>query len=198
MISQVQGTLVRKAIDRIEVATAAGVAYELAIPLSTYDGLPDVGGEVALFTHLVVREDEWHLFGFVAALERRVFRRLLAATGVGPALALGMLSTLSAERLVRAIEDRDIVTLQTVPRVGKKKAQQLILDLADKLGDLREGEGGAARDAAAQDALRALSSLGYSQSEAERAVRAVVERQPQLQRVAPDLIRAALAELAKR
>ena len=201
MISQVSGTLVTKALDRIEVTTPGGVTYELAVPLSAYEALPNVGAQVTLQTHVVVRDDDWQLFGFPTAFERRLFRRLLGATGVGPALALGMLSTLSAERVLQAIQARDVVTLQSVPRVGKKKAQQLILDLADKLGDVREpGEvpTGVGRDGVSQDAVRALAALGYSQGDAERAVRAAVDRHPAMQQKAPDLIRAALAELAKR
>jgi Holliday junction DNA helicase RuvA len=201
VISQVSGTLVTKALDRIEVATAGGVTYELAVPLSAYEALPNVGAQVTLHAYVVIRDDDWQLFGFPTALERRLFRRLLGATGVGPALALGMLSTLSAERVLQAIQARDVVTLQSVPRVGKKKAQQLILDLAEKLGDVYEaGEEplGAGRDGASQDAVRALAALGYAQGDAERAVRAAIDRHPAAQQRAPDLIRAALAELAKR
>ncbi|HEV8364508.1 MAG TPA: Holliday junction branch migration protein RuvA [Gemmatimonadaceae bacterium] len=201
MISQVSGTLVTKALDRIEVTTPGGVTYELAVPLSAYEALPNVGSQVTLQTHVVVRDDDWQLFGFPTAFERRLFRRLLGATGVGPALALGMLSTLSAERVLQAIQARDVVTLQSVPRVGKKKAQQLILDLADKLGDVQEpGEppSGVGRDGVSQDAVRALAALGYSQSDAERAVRVAIDAHPPVQHKAADLIRAALAELSKR
>lgn len=201
MISQVSGTLVTKTLDRIEVTTPGGVTYELAVPLSAYEALPNVGAQVTLQTHVVVRDDDWQLFGFPTAFERRLFRRLLGATGVGPALALGMLSTLSAERVLQAIQARDVVTLQSVPRVGKKKAQQLILDLADKLGDVQEpGEApsGVGRDGVSQDAVRALAALGYGQSDAERAVRTAIDRQPAAQHQAPDLIRAALVELARR
>jgi len=201
MISQVSGTLVTKALDRIEVTTPGGVTYELAVPLSAYEALPNVGEPVTLQTHVVVRDDDWQLFGFPTAFERRLFRRLLGATGVGPALALGMLSTLSAERVLQAIQARDVVTLQSVPRVGKKKAQQLILDLADKLGDVQEpGEApsGVGRDGVSQDAVRALAALGYGPGDAERAVRAAIDRHPATQHRAPDLIRAALAELTGR
>src|SRR3954466_951597 len=168
MISQVSGTLSSKELDRVDVSTPGGVTYELAIPLGVYETLPAVGESVALHTHLVVKEDAWQLFGFATTFERRVFQRVLNAKGVGPALALGLLSTLTAERLVRALRDRDIPTLQSVPRVGRKKAEQLILDLADKLDDLQvsgpSGGIGAARPegAGAEDAIRALVSLGYS------------------------------------
>ena len=136
VISQVFGRLATKELDHVEIMTEGGVGYELSIPLSAYEALPKVGETATLHTHLVVREDGWQLFGFTTPFERRVFRRVLDAKGVGPALALGLLSTLSAERLVRAIREKDIATLQSVPRVGRKKAEQLVLDLADKLDGL--------------------------------------------------------------
>src|SRR5712691_4841927 len=123
MISLITGTLVAKDLDRVEVLTAGGVGYELAIPLSVFETLPKLTEPLTLHTHLVVREDGLQLFGFSSAFDRSVFRKVLEAKGVGPALALGMLSTLTAERLVRAIRERDIATLQSVPRVGRKKAE---------------------------------------------------------------------------
>lgn len=93
MISIVTGTLVTKDLERVEILTSGGVGYELAVPLGTFEKLPRTGDQVSLHTHLVVREDEWQLYGFATAVERRVFRKLLSATGVGPSLALGMLST---------------------------------------------------------------------------------------------------------
>jgi holliday junction DNA helicase RuvA len=178
MIAQISGELISKEMDRVEVMTSGGVAYELAIPLGVYEKLPRLGEQVALHTHLVVKEDAWQLFGFATTFERRVFQRVLNAKGVGPALALGLLSTLTAERLVRALRDRDIPTLQSVPRVGRKKAEQLILDLADKLDDLQVSGGGggpAPEGAGAENAIRALVSLGYSAPDAERAVRAALD-----------------------
>ena len=179
MISQVVGTLVSKELDRVAVMTAGGIAYELAIPLGVYEALPAVGEAVLLHTHLVVREDGWQLFGFSTPLERRVFQRVLNAKGVGPALALGLLSTLTANRLVRALRDKDVATLLGVPRVGRKKAEQLILDLADKLDDLQvsQPDGGAPRPegAGVDDVIRALVSLGYTTGDAERAVRQAID-----------------------
>ena len=178
MIAQVSGTLLGKELDRVEVMTAGGVAYELSIPLGVYETLPRAGEPVTLHTYLVVKEDAWQLFGFATPFDRRVFQRVLNAKGVGPALALGLLSTLTGERLVRALRDRDIPTLQSVPRVGRKKAEQLILDLADKLDDLQvslPGTGPRPEGAGTEDAIRALVSLGYSQSDAERAVRQALD-----------------------
>lgn len=199
MISQISGTLVAKDLDRVELLTSGGVGYELAIPLSVFETLPKPGDPCSLFTHLVVREDGWQLFGFASAFDRGVFRKVLDAKGVGPALALGMLSALTAERLVRAIREKDIPTLQSVPRVGRKKAEQLILDLADKLDHL-QGEpvsGPRADGANADDAIRALVSLGYSAIDAERAVRLALDAGGRAQS-APELIRAALAKVGTR
>ena len=200
MISAVRGTLGAKELDRVEILTPGGVGYELQIPLSVYETLPAIGGELSLHAHLVVKEDGWLLFGFASAFERRVFQRVLGAKGVGPALALGMLSTLTAERLVRAIRERDIATLQSVPRVGRKKAEQLILDLADKLDDVQADlSSGAPRPAGAgvEDAVRALVSLGYSVGEAERAVGAALDGNGRGMPVA-ELIRASLARVGSR
>jgi Holliday junction DNA helicase RuvA len=196
MISQVFGRLTTKELDHIEIMTEGGVGYELAIPLSAYEALPKVGETATLHTHLVVREDGWQLFGFSTPFERRVFRRVLDAKGVGPALALGLLSTLSAERLVRAIREKDIATLQSVPRVGRKKAEQLVLDLADKVDGLGgEPVAGARPDGAgAEDAIRALVSLGYTLAEAEKAVRAALDANGRAQS-ATELIRNALAKV---
>lgn len=197
MISQLSGTLVEKELDRVEVMTPGGVAYELAIPLAVYESLPRAGEPVSLHTYLVVKEDAWQLFGFATQFERRVFQRVLGAKGVGPALALGLLSTLSAERLVRALRDRDVAALQSAPRVGRKKAEQLILDLADKLDDLQlsgSASGPRLESAGADDALRALVSLGYSPGDAESAVRAALD-EGGANAGAADLIRRALGKI---
>ena len=202
MISQLAGTLAAKDLDRVEVMTPGGVAYEVVIPLGVYETLPREGERVSLFTHLVVKEDGWQLFGFGSAYERRVFQRVLAAKGVGPTLAIGMLSTLTAERLVRAILDKDVATLQSVPRVGRKKAEQLILDLADKIqevgiGPTPGGVGGRPAGPGTDDAIRALVSLGYTTADAEKAVRKAIDDGAR-GLSAPDLIRAALAKMGGR
>jgi holliday junction DNA helicase RuvA len=199
VLTLVAGTLVSRELDRAEVMTAGGVGYALAIPLGTFEALPRVGEKVTLHTHLVVREDEWQLYGFATPFERRVFQRLLGATGVGPALALGMLSTLSPERVVRALKEKDLATLQQVPRVGRKKAEQMILDLSEKLGDLVAGGGAAARPegAGADDAIRALVALGYSTQDAEKGVRHALDAAAP-GASAPELIRQALAFIARK
>ena len=201
MIVQVAGVLITKELDRVEIMTQGGVAYELAVPLNAYEALPKAGEHCMLHTYLVVKEDGWQLFGFTSAYERRVFHKVLGAKGVGPALALGLLSSLTADRLVRAIREKDIAVLQSVPRVGRKKAEQMILDLADKLDQLQASgvESGVGRGGLpnTDDAIRALVSLGYSNADAEKAVRAALEAGAK-GASAPELIRAALAKIGGR
>ncbi len=202
MIGQIVGKLVAKDLDSLEVMTAGGVGYELTIPLNVYETLPRAGDNVTLHTSLVVKEDSWQLFGFGTTFEKRLFEKLLTANGVGPSLAIGMMSALSASRLIKAIREKDIPTLQSVPRVGRKKAERLILDLGDKLdglGDPSGRPGAAPPSAVADDAMRALVSLGYSNVDAERGVRLALDGSGGRGGLsAPDLIRAALAKLSGR
>jgi len=199
MIARIKGTLVAHTLDRIEVMTAGGLAYEVLVPLSVLEALPRPGGEISLHTAMVVREDAWLLYGFASAEERKLFQRLTGTTGVGPALSMNLLSTLTAERLVRAIRDGDLATLTQVPRVGKKLAERLVLELRDKL-DGGAAEGVAGRSAPVggpgSDAVRALVALGYVPADAERAVRATLEDAPKGESTA-DLIRRSLAAVAK-
>lgn len=181
MIARIEGTLVHRELERVEILTSGGVAYECLIPLSVYETLPANGQNLMLHTHLVVREDAWQLYGFRLAHERAVFQKLLGAKGVGPALALGILSALTAERVVRALREKDVVTLTRVPRVGRKKAEQIILDLADKMdtlaiaGDGQTDENAVPQGATHDSAVRALMALGFNQPEAARAVRTILD-----------------------
>jgi len=200
MISRVRGTLVAKGIDRIEVLTDGGVGYELQIPLGVLEALPRTGERVDLLTALVIKEDGWLLVGFTAADDRALFQTLLGASGVGPALALGLISALSGPRVVRAIRERDLVTLQSVPRVGKKIAERLCVELGDRM---REFAGTAeparaALEGNAVDAVRALVSLGYHATEAEKAVRKMLDGKGTPPGATADLVRAALADLQRR
>ena len=199
MISRVSGKLSVKELDSVNVMTSGGVEYQMTIPLGVYETLPRAGEDISLHTSLVVKEDSWQLFGFASVFEKRLFEKLLTANGVGPALAIGLLSALSANRLIRAIREKDIPTLQSVPRVGRKKAERLILDLGDKLNGLGETTGTAAApaSAAADDAMRALVSLGYSSADADRGVRAALDSGGG-GKSAAELIRAALAKLGGR
>lgn len=201
MISRLQGTLVAQGLDRIEVMTAGGVGYEVLVPLSVVETLPRAGGEVALHIAQVIREDAWTLYGFATAEERRLFQRLMGTTGVGPALAMNLLSTLTGARLIRAVREGDLATLTQVPRVGKKLAERLVLELRDKLeGGEAPGGGSSERSepvgGPGSDAVRALVALGYQQGDAERAVRRALEEGPKDESTA-ELIRRALAALGR-
>ena len=197
MIALLTGSLLLKELDRVEVMTTGGVGYECLIPLSVFETLPALGDPVTLHTHLVVREDAWLLYGFRTTQERAVFQKLLGAKGVGPALALGILSALTPERVVRALREKDVTTLMRVPRVGRKKAEQILLDLADKMDGLATAAGGVgSAGPVGDDAIRALVALGYAQAEAEKAVRAVLETGSAAGDVSV-VVRAALARLTK-
>lgn len=193
MISRIRGTLLRREPGLAEVLTPGGVAYELEIPLSVFERLPREGSDVELRTHQVVREDAVVLFGFLEERERALFARLLTASGVGPRLALSMLSTLTPDRLVRAIMERDLASLRRVPGLGAKKAERLAVELADKLEDLAFAETARPEGRTAQAAVGALVALGYSPGDAASAVRDALDRQPALEDV--ELIKAALAVL---
>ena len=193
MIALLAGTLAAKEADRVVVRTPGGVGYECFVPTRTLAELPHPGQPVELHTSLVVREDGQTLYGFTTAEERRVFQRLIQASGVGPKLALAMLSLHPSERLVRSIRDKDIAALVAVPGVGKKTAERLVLELADKTGDLAAGT--AEPSSTASDAaIKALVRLGYGAPEADDAVRRALAQDGR--RDTAELLKAALAFLA--
>jgi holliday junction DNA helicase RuvA len=197
VISRIRGTLLRRDLGVAEVLTSGGVAYEVQIPLTVFERLPREGADVELRTVYVVRQDAVELFGFLDDGERVLFTRLLTASGVGPRLALNILSTMPPERVVRAIVDRDIATLRQIPGLGAKKAAHLALELADRLADIPT-IAGATRppaDARLDEAVAALVALGYSSTAAAAAVRRVMDAQSGLAGV--DLIRAALVAIKK-
>ena len=193
MIALLAGTLAVKESDRVVVRTPSGVGYECFVPTRTLADLPHPGQPVELHTSLVVREDGQSLYGFATAEERRVFQRLLQATGVGPKLALAMLSLHPGERLVRSIREKDIAALVAVPGVGKKTAERLVLELADKTGDLEAGEAEPV-SSASDAAVQALVRLGYGAPEADDAVRRALAQDGRRDTAA--LLKAALAFLA--
>ena len=196
MIAAVRGTITARTGDRVVVATASGVSYELAVPLGVLERLPPEGADVDLTTVLVVREDDWLLFGFDREHERQVFQRLLSATGVGPRLALALLSTLGGSRVVAALKGGDVAVLCAVPGIGKKTAERIVLELKDRLGDLTPPGEPAARPPAADQAVQALMNLGYGAADADRAVRAAVARDGAAEPA--EIIRQALQHLTKR
>ncbi len=192
MISRLQGTVLTRDTDRVEIETKGGVVYEVEVPLTVLQRLPSPGGAIELRTVQVVTETSAALYGFVDRHERTLFQRLLTASGVGAKVALAMMSTYSAERLARALVERDTTALQQISGIGKKKAEKIAIELADKVADLAiitPVAPGAA--SGAQEAVQALVALGYSFGDADQAVRMVLESG------APDtteeLIRRALA-----
>jgi Holliday junction DNA helicase RuvA len=136
--------------------------------------LPPVGSRVTLFTELVVREDSWSLYGFDRVAERTVFQRLLGASGFGPRLALALLSSLGADRVVRSVRGKDLAALATVPGIGRKKAERLVLELQDKFDDVPLSSATPAPLGPAEEAVKALTGLGYAPAQADAAVRAAV------------------------
>ena len=177
--------------------TPGGVAYEVQIPLTVYERLPPEGTDVELRTWQVVREDAVELYGFMDDAERAVFSRLLTASGVGPRLAVNILSALPPGRIVRAIVDRDIVTLRQIPGLGTKKAERLALELGDRLEDVAITAAAAGRGSAPgfEEAVAALVALGYSNADAASAVRKVIDEKGAI--AAIDLIKSALGAIRK-
>src|SRR5512136_2668457 len=175
MIGRLIGILVEKNPPQL-LLDVQGVAYEVDVPMSTFYNLPATGEKVALFTHLVVREDAHLLFGFGSEAERRAFRQLLKISGVGARTALAVLSGLSVAELAQAVTMQDTGRLTKIPGIGKKTAERLLLELKDKLGaDLSTAVGVNRAPPAAADILNALLALGYSDKEAVAAVKRLPE-----------------------
>ena len=195
MIASVTGVLAARDGETLVVQTDGGVGYEITVPLGVAGRLPAAGGRVSLHTELVVKEDGWALFGFDRAGERRIFQRLLAASGFGPKLALALLSALGAERTVRSIRNRDLTALSSVAGIGRKKAERLVLELRDRFDDVAL-EPETERTAGSDEAVRALVGLGYAAGAAEDAVRAAMAAGTSEE--TPQLIRRALQRLATR
>ncbi|MSR06714.1 MAG: Holliday junction branch migration protein RuvA [Gemmatimonadetes bacterium] len=175
MIAAVRGILTGKHGERVTVTTSGGVSYEIAVPIAVLERMPADGATVELRTVLVVREDAWSLYGFDTEYDKAVFQRLLSATGVGPKLALALVSTLGGARVVRSLKEGDLGTLCTVPGVGKKTAERMVVELKDKVGAL--GIPGTAQPGpgpVAEQAVQALTNLGFASADADRAVRAAV------------------------
>lgn len=172
MIAQLKGILAHKSADRL-IVDVQGVGYEVAIPFSTYYELGAEGQEVVLKTYTHVREDTLSLFGFRTSKEKRVFLLLIQISGIGPRLAITILSGLPIDELLAAVTARDVHRLSSIPGVGKKTAERIALELADKAKDLLPTEEAEHRavpiDALGQDVLSALVNLGYQRNKAEAA-----------------------------
>ncbi|WP_417530530.1 Holliday junction branch migration protein RuvA [Marinobacter lipolyticus] len=191
MIGRIRGTLIEKSPGQALVE-CSGLGYEVDIPYTTFFHLPDAGTEVTLHTHFAVREDAQSLFGFVSRLDRDLFRLLIKVNGVGPRLAVGILSGLDAQQFIRCVETRDANALVKLPGVGKKTAERLLIEMTDRIGQLEGqfvpmssettggGAGSVETSAAGYDprdeAEAALIALGYRPQEAAKAINKVVEK----------------------
>jgi Holliday junction DNA helicase RuvA len=172
MIGKLTGTLLDKHPPQI-VIDCHGVGYEVEVPMSTFYGLPATGERVALLTHLVVREDAHLLYGFASAAERAAFRALIKISGVGPRIALALLSGLSVAELAQAVAAQEAGRLVKIPGIGKKTAERLLLELKGKLSpELAPPTAAPVSDAQA-DIQQALLALGYSEREAAAALQAL-------------------------
>lgn len=179
MIAYLKGQLTEKQPTRI-VVEAGGVGYEVFIPLSSYDALPSPGTSVQILTHHYVREEIQALYGFASEEERRLFVRMLRVSGIGPRLALGVLSGMTPRELTRAVAERDIKRLSSISGIGKKTAERLVVELRDKITDAEilaaGGSESSPDDARLRDAALALASLGYNPADARKMVMAVAPR----------------------
>jgi Holliday junction DNA helicase RuvA len=175
VIASVSGRLAAKTVDRVTVQTPGGVGYEIVVPLGVMQRLPAVGEPTSLVTELLVREDGSFLYGFLEERERRFFQRLIGVSGVGPRIAVALMSALGVERGAKAIAERNIGLLASVSGIGKKTAERLALELADKVDEFASA-GATGLAGPAEAALRALERLGYPTPEADRAVRQVLSQ----------------------
>jgi Holliday junction DNA helicase RuvA len=191
MIGRIQGMVVEKSFPQV-IVSCHGVGYEIDVPMSTFYPLPRTGEEVTLLTHLVVREDAHLLFGFLTAGERTAFRQLLKISGVGPKVALAVLSGMSVDDLAATVQSEDAGRLTRIPGIGKKTAERLVLELRDKLPKTLSTVRSESATAAGSDVLVALVGLGYNEREAQAAIKQL----PADLQLA-DAIRQALKHLAR-
>jgi Holliday junction DNA helicase RuvA len=187
VIAHLEGRLLRKSPSQI-VLLVGGVGYKLFIPVSTFYELPGEGAEVALHVHTHVREDVLALYGFSSATEERLFQRLIDVNGIGPALALKVMSGLEPSALVEAIRSSDLRRLGSIPGVGKKTAERLVVELRDKMAEIappssqeESSKSPAGRvEALREDLLSALANLGFPRPSAEKSVENVLREEPEV------------------
>lgn len=209
MIARLRGTLILKTPGQI-LLEVGGVGYEVEIPYTTFFVLPEPGEEVLIHTQMVVREDSQTLFGFAATSDRALFRLLIKTSGVGPRLALAILSGLSADVFSRVVEDNNVTALVKIPGVGKKTAERLLIEMRDRIGQLDlaplPAMPGVAGDTPAppqpvespvEEAESALIALGYRPQEAARAVHQVYDQAEEPGQSREVLIRLALKGMIK-
>jgi len=186
VIGRIRGILVGKTPPEIQV-DISGITYEVQVPMSTLYQLPDIGKELILHTHFVVREDAQLLYGFYAVKDKAMFRSLIKVNGVGPKMALGILSGMEADDFVRTVRANDINALVSMPGVGKKTAERLIIEMRDRLSDWdapasEKSESGLALvvSSITKDAETALVGLGYKPQQAAHAIAQILKSKPEI------------------
>lgn len=197
MIAHLRGRLLSKAPNQL-IVDCNGVGYDVVISIATFSELPSEGAEVSLHIHTHVREDQLALFGFASTQEKRLFERLLTISGIGPKLAITVLSGISPERLVAAIRGGDHATLTRIPGIGKKTAERVVLELKDKLEDMAVPVAAGApghHTPVGDDALSALVNLGYARPIALKAIETAIEKIPEAANDFETLFRAAMAAI---
>ena len=175
MIAHLRGRILEKNPSRV-ILEAAGVGYEVAISVSSFSELPAEGSDVSLYIYTHVREDTLALYGFLRRDEKRLFERLISVSGIGPKLAITVLSGIAAETLVAALRGNDLAALTRIPGVGKKTAERMVLELRDKLDGLAAQPVAPPASRMEEDVISALVNLGYQRQAAEQAVRRAVEK----------------------
>lgn len=198
MIAHLRGRLLSKTPNQA-ILECAGVGYDVNISVATFTSLPAEGAESSLHVYTNVREDQIALFGFSDMQEKRLFERLIAVSGIGPKLALTVLSGITADRLVAAIRGNDHATLTRIPGIGKKTAERVVLELKDKLDDLAVAPAtdstGVHYGPAGEDALSALVNLGYPRAAAEKAIAGAIAKEPEVAHEFERLFRAAMGAI---
>ena len=174
MIAHLRGRLIAKHPNQAIVETA-GVGYDVTISVPTFSDLPAIGAEVALHIHTHVREDAIALYGFLRPAEKQLFEKLISVSGIGPKLAVTILSGMSSDEMVRSIRGNDLGRLTRVPGIGRKTAERLVLELRDKLDEFGAAPALPAVTPVEEDVLSALTNLGYQRAGAERALAQAVK-----------------------
>lgn len=184
MIGRIRGSLVEKQVPDILV-DVNGICYEIQVPMTTAYRLPEVGQDIQLFTHFVVREDAQLLYGFARQQDKDMFRALIKVNGVGPKMALAILSGMETDDFVRTVQNNDVSAMVSMPGIGKKTAERLIVEMRDRLsewetvgGEVEATASGGAGTSISKDAENALLALGYKPQQATRAVSAVMKENP--------------------
>ncbi len=201
MIARLRGRVADKQPNRL-IVDVAGVGYDVQVPLSTFYVSADVGGEMALRVHTHVREDQLSLYGFATDLELAMFERLIAVSGIGPKLALAVLSGIEPRELAGAIQRNDLARLTSIPGVGKKTAERICVELRDRIPKTIEAAAASPADALRDDLVSALLNLGYHRQAIDKSLdsafaKATTDRAVDAAPIFEDVLRLALKELAR-